>query len=475
MQSQKTKQKDMAKNKQFTINNLTIDSAGNDGRCVGRADDMVVFVDHVVPGDVVDAFVYRKKRRFAEARAIHFHKYSEFRVEAQCQHFGLCGGCKWQNLDYTKQVEFKRNHVIDCLTRLCKIELPEVLPCIGSDHQFYYRNKMEYTFSTRRWIMNPEDKTENGEVDTLGFHMPGRYDKILQIENCHLQAPLHNEIRNYIYEYAIQHGLQFYDLRKQEGLLRSIIIRNTTQGEWMLIFTFHRMEENVIFPLMKDVEAKFPQITTIDYVINQKLNNVISDLDAVNFKGPGYMVEHMDNLQFRINPKAFYQTNPAQAKVLYSVARDFAQLTGNELVYDLYTGTGTIALFLANMAKKVIGVEYVKEAIDDAKINSEINQIYNTEFFAGDMKDVLNDEFIAAHGKPDVVITDPPRTGMHPDVVKMIVGLGAKRVVYVSCNPATQARDLSILDEKYKVMKIQPVDMFPQTNHVENVVLLELK
>lgn len=465
----------MAKNKQFTIHNLSIDSAGNDGRCVGRADDMVVFVDNVVPGDVVDVFVYRKKRRFAEARPILFHTYSEHRVEPRCQHFGLCGGCKWQNLDYAKQIEFKRNHVVDCLTRLCKIELPEILPCIGSNNQFYYRNKMEYTFSTRRWVMNPEDKTENGEVNTLGFHMPGRFDKILQIDNCHLQGTFHNELRNYIYEYAIQHELEFYDLRKQEGLLRSIIIRNTTQGEWMLIFTFHHLDEVPTFALMRDVAERFPQLTTIDYVINPKLNNVISDLDAINFKGQGYMVERMDNLQFRINPKAFYQTNPAQAQVLYSVARDFAQLTGNELVYDLYTGTGTIALFLANMAKKVIGVEYVKEAIDDAKINAHINQINNTEFYAGDMKDVLNDEFIAAHGRPDVVITDPPRTGMHPDVVNMIVGLGAKRVVYVSCNPATQARDLSILDEKYKVTKIQPVDMFPQTNHVENVVLLELK
>lgn len=465
----------MAKNKQFTIHNLTIDSAGNDGRCIGRADDMVVFVDNVVPGDVVDVFVYRKKRRFAEARPILFHHYSEFRVEPRCKHFGLCGGCKWQNLDYAKQIEFKRNHVVDCLTRLCKIELPEIMPCIGSSNQFYYRNKMEYTFSTRRWVMNPEDKTENGEVNTLGFHMPGRFDKILQIDDCHLQGSFHNELRNYIYDYAIKHELEFYDLRKQEGLLRSIIIRNTTQGEWMIIFTFHHLDEAVVFALMRDVAEKFPQLTTIDYVINPKLNNVISDLDAINFKGQGYMVEHMDNLRFRINPKAFYQTNPAQAQVLYSVARDFAQLTGNELVYDLYTGTGTIALFLANQAKKVIGVEYVKEAIDDAKINAEINQIHNTEFYAGDMKDVLNDEFVAAHGKPDVVITDPPRTGMHPDVVKMIEGLGAKRVVYVSCNPATQARDLSMLDEKYKVTKVQPVDMFPQTNHVENVVLLELR
>jgi len=461
------------KNKQYTINNLVIVSAGNDGRSVGRDNDMVVFVENAVPGDVVDAFVYRKKRRFAEAHATVFHKLSEDRTPPICQHFGTCGGCKWQNLNYTKQLSFKYNHVLECLTRLIKIELPEINPIIGSEKQYYYRNKLEFSFSNKKWLIEKDEQTAN--KNALGFHIPGRFDKILQIEKCHLQDDLNNQIRNFIYDYAQLNCLTFFDLREQHGLLRNIILRNTQKGEWMLIFSFHKNEEDNIQNLLGVVAEKFPQLATIIYVINGKHNDTISDLDTIVYKGLGYLTEEMEGLKFRINPKSFYQTNPAQAYILYKVTRDFADLTGNELVYDLYTGTGTIANFVAHQAKKVVGIEYVKEAIEDAIINSKINNITNTKFYAGDMKDILNDEFIAIHGKPNVIITDPPRAGMHESVVKKIIEIAPQKVVYVSCNPATQARDLALLDLIYKVTKVQPVDMFPQTHHIENIVLLELR
>jgi len=461
------------KNKQYTINNLVIVSAGNDGRSVGRDNDMVVFVENAVPGDIVDAFVYRKKRRFAEAHATVFHKLSEDRTPPICQHFGTCGGCKWQNLNYTKQLSFKYNHVLECLTRLIKIELPEINPIIGSEKQYYYRNKLEFSFSNKKWLIEKDEQSEN--KNALGFHIPGRFDKILQIEKCHLQDDLNNQIRNFIYDYAQLNCLTFFDLREQHGLLRNIILRNTQKGEWMLIFSFHKNEEDNIQNLLGVVAEKFPQLATIIYVINGKHNDTISDLDTIVYKGLGYLTEEMEGLKFRINPKSFYQTNPAQAYILYKVTRDFADLTGNELVYDLYTGTGTIANFVAHQAKKVVGIEYVKEAIEDAIINSKINNITNTKFYAGDMKDILNDEFIAIHGKPNVIITDPPRAGMHESVVKKIIEIAPQKVVYVSCNPATQARDLALLDLIYKVTKVQPVDMFPQTHHIENIVLLELR
>jgi 23S rRNA (uracil1939-C5)-methyltransferase len=461
------------KNKQYTINNLVIVSAGNDGRSVGRDNDMVVFVENAVPGDVVDAFVYRKKRRFAEAHATVFHKLSEDRTPPICQHFGTCGGCKWQNLNYTKQLSFKYNHVLECLTRLIKIELPEINPIIGSEKQYYYRNKLEFSFSNKKWLIEKDEQTAN--KNALGFHIPGRFDKILQIEKCHLQDDLNNQIRNFIYDYAQLNCLTFFDLREQHGLLRNIILRNTQKGEWMLIFSFHKNEEDNIQNLLGVVAEKFPQLATIIYVINGKHNDTISDLDTIVYKGLGYLTEEMEGLKFRINPKSFYQTNPVQAYILYKVTRDFADLTGNELVYDLYTGTGTIANFVAHQAKKVVGIEYVKEAIEDAIINSKINNITNTKFYAGDMKDILNDEFIATHGKPNVIITDPPRAGMHESVVKKIIEIAPQKVVYVSCNPATQARDLALLDLIYKVTKVQPVDMFPQTHHIENIVLLELR
>ena len=463
------------KNKQFTLYNLSIDSAGNDGRSVGRENDMVVFVENAVPGDVVDAFVYRKKRRFAEARATVFHQLSPYRVEPVCSHFGVCGGCKWQNLNYAKQLEFKQNHVVDCLTRLIKIELPEIYPIIGSEKKYHYRNKLEFTFSNKKWLINKDEEVADENSNALGFHIPGRFDKILQIDKCFLQDDLHNQIRNFIYNYAIENKIEFFDLREQKGLMRTMMVRNTQKGEWLVMIMFFKNEEQIILQVLKALEAKFPEIDNILYVVNEKQNDTFFDLETITYKGPGYLTEEMEGLKFRINPKAFYQTNPSQAYVLYQVARDFAGLTGTELVYDLYTGTGTIANFVAHKAKQVIGVEYVKEAIDDAIINSEINNVHNTKFFAGDMKDVLNDEFIATHGKPQVIITDPPRTGMHESVVNKILEIAPEKVVYVSCNPATQARDLALMDVKYKVTKVQPVDMFPQTHHIENVVLLELR
>jgi 23S rRNA (uracil1939-C5)-methyltransferase len=347
------------KNKQYTINNLVIVSAGNDGRSVGRDNDMVVFVENAVPGDVVDAFVYRKKRRFAEAHATVFHKLSEDRTPPICQHFGTCGGCKWQNLNYTKQLSFKYNHVLECLTRLIKIELPEINPIIGSEKQYYYRNKLEFSFSNKKWLIEKDEQSEN--KNALGFHIPGRFDKILQIEKCHLQDDLNNQIRNFIYDYAQLNCLTFFDLREQHGLLRNIILRNTQKGEWMLIFSFHKNEEDNIQNLLGVVAGKFPQLATIIYVINGKHNDTISDLDTIVYKGLGYLTEEMEGLKFRINPKSFYQTNPVQAYILYKVTRDFADLTGNELVYDLYTGTGSIAIYIADLAKKVVGIEYVEE------------------------------------------------------------------------------------------------------------------
>jgi len=461
------------KNKQYTIENLVIENAGSDGRSVARHNDMVVFVENAVPGDVVDAFVYRKKRRFAEARATVFHKYSDDRTEPVCTHFGTCGGCKWQNLKYEKQLEYKFNHVFDCFTRLIKIEIPAIEKIIGSEQQYFYRNKLEYTFSNKKWLTDKDEVHQNNNA--LGYHIPGRFDKILQIDKCFLQDDLHNQIRTYIYNYAIDNNLSFFDLREQYGFMRTMFFRNTAQGEWMFIMCFYENKEAEIAAFLQAIESKFSQLSTIIYFINDKRNDTIGDLEPVVYKGLGYITEHMENLKFRVNPKSFYQTNPAQAFVLYTITRNFANLQGSELVYDLYTGTGTIANFLAATAKQVIGIEYVNEAIVDAKINSEVNGIDNTLFFAGDMKDILNDEFIATHGKPDVVITDPPRAGMHGDVVNKIIEMRPSKIVYVSCNPATQARDIALMDEFYSVEKIQPVDMFPQTHHIENVVLLVLR
>jgi 23S rRNA (uracil1939-C5)-methyltransferase len=466
------------------LENVSVTDAGTEGQSIGRVDDMVVFIKDAVPGDVVDVQLTRKKNKFREGKAIAIHSYSDKRVDVVCEHFGTCGGCKWQNMDYEWQLFYKQKQVNDALTRLAKIELPEIQKIIPSKKIYHYRNKLEFTFSNKKWLTLEQvnDKTLSygegpGEIsrNALGFHIPGMFDKILDIHECHLQEEPSNAIRNEIKKYALENNLSFFDLREQIGLLRNIIIRSTSTGEWMLIVSFHYDDKTAIENLLNHISDKFPQITSLQYVINAKRNDTISDLEIKLFKGNDSIYEKMENLKFKISPKSFYQTNSEQAYELYKVTRDFAAIKSNEVVYDLYTGTGTIANFVAHQAKKVVGIEYVPAAIEDAKINSQLNTIANTAFFAGDMKDVLNDSFISENGKPDVIITDPPRAGMHDAVTRKILEIEPERIVYVSCNPATQARDLQLLDEKYKVIKVQPVDMFPQTHHVENVVLLRIK
>lgn len=462
------------------LENVTITDCAAEGKALARANDMVVFVHFCVPGDVVDLQVRKKKHSYCEAEVIRFIKKSDVREEAFCQHFGVCGGCKWQTLPYEKQLEMKQQQVFQQLTRIGKIELPEFSPILGSVKTREYRNKLEFGCSNKRWMTREEIATGEpaGEMRAIGFHITGVFDKILPIEKCYLMDNLQNEIRNSIRDYAIGNDMTFFDLRQQVGLLRDVMIRNSNTGEWMVLVQFHYDEEGDeqrAMGLMQHLADTFPQITSLLYVDNQKCNDTFGDLDISVFKGNDHIFETMEGLKFKVGPKSFYQTNTEQAYHLYSVARNFAQLTGNEVVYDLYTGTGTIANFVAKEAGKVVGIEYVPEAIEDAKVNSEINGIDNTLFYAGDMKDILNDEFIARHGKPDVIITDPPRAGMHQDVVDTILRAEPKRIVYVSCNPATQARDLQLLDAKYKVTAVQPVDMFPHTPHVENVVALEMK
>ncbi len=458
--------------------------ASSDGQSVAKTDEYVIFIKGAVPGDLVDLQITRKKSKYREANVIEVKERSDKRTEPVCTHFGVCGGCKWQNMHYDWQLFYKQKQVSDALTRLAKIELPEIQKILPSKKVYQYRNKLEFTFSNKKWLTKEqiEDKTLSfGEGLTevsrnaLGFHIPGMFDKILDIDTCHLQEEPSNAIRNEIRAYALKNSLPFFDLREQIGLLRNIIIRSTSTGEWMLIVAFHYDDKPVIEKLLNHIADKFPQITSLQYVINAKRNDTIGDLDIILFKGNDSIYENMEGLKFKIGPKSFYQTNSDQAYELYKITREFAAIKNTDVVYDLYTGTGTIANFVAHQAKKVVGVEYVPAAIEDAKINSELNKITNTVFYAGDMKDVLNDAFINENGKPDVIITDPPRAGMHDDVTKKILEIEPNRIVYVSCNPATQARDLQMLDTKYKVTKVQPVDMFPQTHHVENVVLLELK
>lgn len=455
--------------------NVAITDLAAEGKAIAKVDDVVVFVPYVVPGDVVDLQVTKRKRQYMEARATQFHEYSKNRVKAVCQHFGICGGCKWQILPYEEQLRYKQKQVVDNLTRIGKIELPEINPILGSAKTEFYRNKLEFTFSNKRWRTFEEMKSEK-EFDTMnavGFHIPGMFDKVLDIEKCWLQDDISNQVRNEIRRYALEHNLTFFDLRNQEGFLRTLLIRTTSTGELMLIVVFFYEDKALREALLNHLSETFPQITSLLYVINSKANDTITDQEIHIFKGNECIYEEMEGLRFKIGAKSFYQTNSEQAYELYKVARNFAGLTGNELVYDLYTGTGTIANFVARKAKQVIGIEYVPEAIEDAKVNSNINGIENTLFYAGDMKDILNTEFIKQHGKPDVIITDPPRAGMHDDVIEAILFAAPQRIVYVSCNPATQARDLNLLDEAYKVTAVQPVDMFPHTHHVENVVLLE--
>lgn len=467
----------MAKNKKPhpIFNNVTITDIAAEGKAIAKVNDIVVFVPFVVPGDVVDLQVTRKKSHFMEARPIHFHNYSEQRTEAVCQHFGICGGCKWQILPYTEQLRFKQKQVFDNLTRIGKIDLPEISTILGSENTEFYRNKLEFTFSNKRWRTNEEIAEEKvfDTMNAVGFHIPGQFDKVLDIEKCWLQSDSSNEIRNEIRKYALENELSFFDLRNQEGFLRTLMIRTTTTGGLMVIVVFYYEDIILQNALLQHIADKFPEITSLLYVVNSKANDTITDQEIKLFTGEEFIYEKMEDLTFKIGPKSFFQTNSIQAYELYKIVRNYAQLTGNELVYDLYTGTGTIANFVSHQAKQVIGIEYVAEAIEDAHINSELNGIDNTLFYAGDMKDILNAAFIEQHGKPDVIITDPPRAGMHTDVIEAILFASPERIVYVSCNPATQARDLSLMDHEYRVTSVQPVDMFPHTHHVENVVLLE--
>ena len=472
------------------LEGVTIEAVAAEGKCLFHWNDLVVFVPFCVPGDICDVQIRRKKHSFAEGEVVRFIEYSKVRATPFCQHFGVCGGCKWQNLPYEEQLRFKQQQVFDQLTRIGKVELPEFRPILGSVHTQAYRNKLDYGCANKRWLTSEQLKDETLVKDTpaIGFHITGAFDKILPIEKCWLMDDLHNRIRNEIRDYAIAHHMSFFDLRAQTGLLRDVIIRNSNTGEWMVIVQFHFEDANSeqeALSLLQHIADKFQEITSLLYLDNQKCNDTIGDQDIIVFKGKDHIIETMEDLKFKVGPKSFYQTNTEQAYHLYSVAREFAFLgdprnpLGNPsqkpLIYDLYTGTGTIANFVAKSAKQVIGIEYVPEAIEDAKVNSQINGITNTLFYAGDMKDILTDEFIAEHGRPDVIITDPPRAGMHPDVVKTILRAAPKRIVYVSCNPATQARDLQDLDALYRVAAVQPVDMFPHTPHVENVVLLEMK
>lgn len=457
------------------ISDIAVIDIAEEGKGVGKTDELVLFIDKAIPGDVVDVELIKKKKNFAEAKVAALKKASEYRIDPFCEHFGVCGGCKWQHMDYNGQLKFKQQTVDNVLARIGKVDTSIMEPILGSGETEYYRNKLEYTFSNKRWLTSIDDANEGLEMNALGFHVPGRFDKILDIDHCYLQQDPSNAIRNHIRAFAIKHQISFYDLREHTGTLRNLIIRTASTGELMVIVVFAYPEEGQVDLLMNDINSSFPDIDSLLYIINQKKNDTIFDQDIHIFKGRDFIYEEMEGLKYKIGPKSFYQTNSLQAYELYKITREFAGLTGDELVYDLYTGAGTIANFVAKTAREVIGVEYVPTAIEDAKINSAINQIGNTKFYAGDMKDVLTADFIAEHGKPDVVITDPPRAGMHGDVVQRLLEMEADKIVYVSCNAATQARDLALLNEKYTVDRIKPVDMFPHTQHVENVVLLKLK
>ena len=471
--------------------NIEITGVAAEGKALVRINDIVCFVPNCVPGDIVDLQITKKKHSFMEARVLRIVEPSKVRCEARCKHFGVCGGCKWQILPYAEQLKYKQQQIVDNLTRIGKIELPEISPILGSKHVYEYRNKLEFTCADRKWFPWEVIEAAGGldKIDStygLGFHIPNAFDKVLDIEECHLMPDINNRIRNGVREYARAHGLTFYNEHTHEGLLRNLILRNNHKGEMMMVVSFGEEISNFKFQISNFLEwlhNEFPEIISLLYVENTKFNDTIGDLEVKTYFGQDYIIEEMEGLQFKVGPKSFYQTNTEQAYELYKVAREFAfedsqQLTANSqqpLVYDLYTGTGTIANFVARQAREVIGIEYVPEAIEDAKVNSKINKIENTRFFAGDMKDILNDDFMAQYGRPDVIITDPPRAGMHEDVVNVILNAAPKRIVYVSCNPATQARDLALLDAKYKVTRVQPVDMFPHTQHVENVVQLCLR
>ncbi|PBQ31743.1 23S rRNA (uracil(1939)-C(5))-methyltransferase RlmD [Sphingobacteriaceae bacterium] len=461
--------------KNFVLENLEVVDISTEGKAIAKNDGLVVFIDGAVPGDMVDVMVHRKKNSFAEGTVHKMNKLSEYRVQPLCEHFGTCGGCKWQNLNYKTQLDFKQKYVFDAFTRIGKLDFPDLLPILGNEKDYYYRNKLEFSFSNKKWLtkeqMDSEVVIEN--KNALGFHIPGMFDKILAIENCYLQNEPSNTIRNKVRDYAFKNKLTFFDIRNKSGLLRTLMIRTTSTGEIMVVLSVFEWLEKETFALLEFMKIEFPQITCLQYVHNDKGNDTFFGLDIKTYYGRDHILEEMEGLKFKISAKSFYQTNSEQAYNLYKITRDFAGLTGEELVYDLYTGTGTIANFVARQAKKVVGIEYVEDAIKDAVENSKTNNIGNTLFFAGNMKDVLNEEFLTTHGHPDVIITDPPRAGMDPEVVSVILKARPKKVVYVSCNPSTQARDLALMQDQYKIIKTQPVDMFPQTAHIENVTLLE--
>ncbi|WP_439489072.1 23S rRNA (uracil(1939)-C(5))-methyltransferase RlmD [Algoriphagus sp.] len=464
------------KMKNKVITNLLIERIASEGKCLGHHEEKVVFVTGVAPGDVVDVRITKGKSSFMEGEPVKFHEYSKERIDPFCSHFGTCGGCKWQHINYDLQKTYKRQQVVDQFQRIAKVELPEVWPTLGSEKTKYYRNKLDFTFSNKKWLTLDQIRSEEEfDRNALGFHIPKMFDKIIDVDHCYLQGSISNDVRNDLRAFALENKLSFYDIRNQVGLLRNLIIRTTSTDQSMVIVQFGENDPEGIQKVMQFLNGKFPEITSLLYVINTKGNETFHDLELVTYAGQDFIEEEMEGLKFRIGPKSFYQTNSEQAYELYKVARDFADLKGDEVVYDLYTGTGTIANFVAKKAKQVIGIEYVEAAIEDAKLNSQINGLDNTLFYAGDMKDMLNDEFIVNHAAPDLIITDPPRAGMDEKVVQMLLRLNAPKIVYVSCNPATQARDVALLGEKYKVEKVQPVDMFPQTYHVENVVLLTLK
>jgi len=457
------------------IEKIEITDIGARGKAIARIDNFVTFVSNALPGDVVDLQITRRKKSFQEGRVVKFHEYSTRRTEPFCQHFGQCGGCRWQDLKYADQLHYKQQEVTDNLERIGQMEIPPVNPISASANQKYYRNKLEFTFSNRRWLSAEEINSGDDFADRngLGFHVPGMFDKVIDLEECHLQPELSNLIRQEIRDYSREHGLTFYDLRNGGGLLRTLIIRNTLKGEWMVLVVFFEDDELKRNLLLDHLQAKFPEITSLMYCINRKANDSIFDQEILPYAGQDHIVEQMEDLQFKIGPKSFFQTNSVQALELYRKVREFAGLTGGEVVYDLYSGTGTIGLFLARQAGKVVGIEYIDEAIQDARVNAGLNNIGNAEFFSGDIKDLLTEELVREQGRPDVLITDPPRAGMHKDVVDVILAVSPARIVYVSCNPSTQARDLQLLSGKYKVLEIQPFDMFPQTYHVENIALLE--
>jgi len=458
------------------ISHLEVVDLASDGKAVAKKEGMVVFLTNAVPGDIVDVKMTKSRRKYYEGVPVHFYELSKDRIEPKCSHFGVCGGCKWQHLDYGKQLFYKEKQVFDNLTRIAKVPVNHIFPIIPSENVFYYRNKLEFTFTNKRWLTEAEmGEPYEKNMNALGFHVPNQFSKVVNIDKCYLMHEKVDDIRNSVREFALENNMSFFDLKSQEGFLRNIIIRSTLTGEWMVIVVFAFEDLTPQKLLLDFIAEKFPEITSLMYVINSKRNDTIGDLDVNLYKGNAYMIEAMETLRFKISPQSFFQTNMHQAYKLYCVVRDFAALNGHELVYDLYTGTGTIALFIANNASKVVGLEYVEKAIEDAKENASLNNINNTLFFAGAIEKIMDEAFIHQHGKPEIIITDPPRAGMHQNVIEQLLKVEAKKIVYVSCNPATQARDIELLSEKYVVEKVQAVDMFPHTAHVESVALLILK